>query len=134
MSTVIDKQLYGTGGVSSLNPKAPLVVTEKPHQHRAAADTPCHDCGQLIAKGEPFIVSAIEATKGLKGTNHRYSIHLACYDIVGRVVLIVGKAVTHGFDGRPPLTEMWKTHHKKIGAADPVLASELEGAFGKVKK
>lgn len=134
MTQAIDKELYGKAGVSGLNAKAPLVITEKPFPHRAADDTICHDCGELIAKGEPFIVSAIEATKGMKGTSTRYSIHAGCYDIVGRVVLVLGKQATHSFDGRPSLRDLWKTHHKDIGAADPELAHMLEAAFGKVKK
>lgn len=128
----LDKDLYSRQGVIDKGLKsAPLRVIEQPHTHRAMVDTECHDCGQIIAQGEPFVVSAIECTKGVRGTQYRYSIHMACYDIVGRVVLILGKDATHAFEGRPSLREIWKAHAKAIGDADPELAGMLEGAFGK---
>lgn len=130
----IDKDLYSRQGVIDKGLKSqPLRITERPFQHRATVETDCYDCGQLIAQGEPFIVSALECTKGVRGTQHRYSVHLACYDIVGRVVAILGKDATHAFEGRPSLREMWKAHAKAIGAAVPELAGMLEQAFGKVK-
>lgn len=127
-----DPRLYGKAGLAAgLNPKAPLVISERPHQHRCASETECYDCGQLIAKGEPMIVSALDITQGMKGKAPRYDIHLACYDVVGRVVIALGKDATHSFDGRPNLRELWRTHHVELRRRDADLAKALEGAFGK---
>lgn len=128
----IDKDLYDRRGMIDKGLKSqPLRIVEQPHQHRATVETDCHDCGQLIAQGEPFVVSALDCTKGVRGTGYRYSIHMACYDIVGRVVALLGKEATHTFEGRAPLTELWKLNKAAIRAGDAELADMLEGAFGK---
>jgi len=127
-----DPRLYGTGGVADgLDPRAPLRVTEKPHQHRSASECECYDCGNLIAKGEPIVISALECTQGTKGKTYRYNVHLACYDVVGRVVLALGKDATHSFDGRPNLRDLWAAHHADIRKADKELAAQLEQGLGK---
>lgn len=127
-----DPRLYGKAGVADgLNPKAPLMVTERDHPHRSAAETECHDCGHLIAKGEPMIVSAVDCTQGTKGRSHRYQIHQACYGIVGRVILVLGKDACHSFDGRPSLRELWAKHHEAIRKRDKQLADTLEKGLGK---
>lgn len=127
-----DPRLYGKAGVADgLNPKAPLVITEKPHQHRCASETECYDCGNLIAKGEPMVVSALDITQGMKGKAPRYNIHLACYDVVGRVVIALGKDATHSFEGRPKLGDLWRLHHVELRRRDKALADMLEGVFGK---
>lgn len=127
----LDKNLYGKGGVSGLDPRAPLLVTEKHFVHRASQDIECHDCGNLISKGEPMIVSSLECTQGVRGKTTRYEIHLPCYDVVGQVVAILGKDATHGFDGRPPLTKLWADNHAAIRKADKAVAAQLERGFGK---
>lgn len=127
-----DPKLYGKGGVAAgLNPKAPLTITEKDHRHRAVSECECHDCGNLIAKGEPHVVSAVECTQGMRGKSHRYNVHEACYGIVGRVVLALGKEATHSFEGRPSLLDLWRLHHVEIARRDKELAKTLEAAFGK---
>lgn len=133
MNQSLDKDLYNRGGVVDKDlARSPLRITEKPFPHRMAAeDVTCHDCGQYIAPGEQFMVSALECTKGTKATQYRYSVHLACYDVVGRVVMILGKGATHAFEGRPPLSELWKQHRPAILGADPDLGAMLEMAFGK---
>lgn len=127
----LDKALYDRGGVSGLNPKAPLQITEKSFQHRAQAEVECHDCRRLIAKGEPMMVSSLECTQGTRGKTHRYEIHLACYGVVGQVVAELGKDATHSFEGRPGLHKLWKDHHAAIRRADKKLAAMLEQGFGK---
>lgn len=127
----LDKELYGRGGVSGLNPKAPLVITEKSHVHRAQAEVECHDCGRLIAKGEPMMVSSIECTQGVKGKTSRYEIHLPCYDVVGAVVNVLGKNATHSFEGRPSLAKLWAENAPAIRKADKALGAMLEKGFGK---
>jgi hypothetical protein len=131
MSARFDKDLYGSGGVSGLDPKAPLKTEEKHNTTRALSEVECHDCGQLIAKGEPMIVSSLECTQGTKGRTHRYEIHLACYEVVGEVVNVLGKQACHGFNGRPPLTKLWAEHSATVRKASKTLAKQLEGAFGK---
>jgi hypothetical protein len=127
-----DPRLYGKAGVADgLDPKAPLQVTEKGHPHRCASETECYDCGNLIAKGEAMVVSNIEAVQGLKGKSHRYQIHLACYEVVGQVINLVGKAETHSFEGRPSLVELWRQHHALIRQRDKDLAAKLEKGLGK---
>src|SRR6185312_9538584 len=126
-----DKDLMGRAGAADKSlRKAPLRITEKPHQHRAAEDIECYDCGRYIARGEPFVVSALECTKGTKGVAHRYDVHIACYDIVGRVVIILGKDATHSFEGRPSLRDLWAKNKKAIREGDQELAEMLEEAFG----
>lgn len=132
MAVRTDPRLYGKAGVADgLNPKAPLQISERDHRHRSASEVECYDCGHLIAKGEPMVVSAVEATQGMKGKSHRYNIHLACYDVVGRVVMVLGKDATHSFEGRPSLLDLWRLHHVEIRRRDGELAKLLEGAFGK---
>lgn len=127
-----DPRLYGKAGVADgLSAKTPLTITEKDHPHRCAGDTECHDCGNLIAKGEPMIVSAVDCTQGTKGKSHRYQIHQACYGIVGRVVMLLGKNATHSFEGRPSLRELWKQNHEVIRQRDKNLADTLEKGLGK---
>lgn len=125
-----DPKLYGNAGVSGLNPKAPLTITEKDHRHKSVTECECHDCGNLIAKGEPMVVSAVECTQGVRGKSHRYNIHIPCYDVVGRVVIALGKDATHGFDGRPGLRELWAKHHEELRRRDKALADQLAAAFG----
>lgn len=126
-----EKVLYGRAGkADGLNPKKPLEVQEKQRTDRAQTEGPCHDCGHLIAKGEVHVVSSVECTEGMKGTTHRYSIHEACYPVVGQVVAVLGKEATHTFAGRPPLTELWKQHHQAIRRQDVALATMLQQAFG----
>lgn len=120
----------GSGMTDGLNPNGPLQISEKPHQHRAVADTPCHDCGNIISKGEAMVVSALECTQGMNGRSYRYNIHQNCYPVVGRLIMAVGKDKTHGFEGRKPLTDLWDEHRDTIRARDPELAKTLEGAFG----
>ena len=127
----LDKHLYSKAGVSGLDPKTPLKIEEKHHAHRSASDCECHDCGRLLVKGEPMVVSSIECTQGVKGRTHRYEVHLACYDVVGEVVNALGKDATHTWEGRPPLSQLWAEHHKAIRKADKALAAKLEAGFGK---
>lgn len=133
-----DKDFYkktgeriGSGVADGLDKNKPLTVTEKAYQHRATMEMDCHDCGNLISKGEPYQQSNVTAEQGFNAKSHRYECHLACYDVVGRVVMILGKEKTHSFDGRPSLRQMWADHHAEINAADDGLGAMLQGAFGK---
>lgn len=126
-----DPAMSKGGYAPGLDPKGKLVVTEKHFPHRAATEIECYDCGNLIAYGEPFNVSNIECVKGMQAKSHRLSVHLACYDVVGRAIAALGMAATHTFEGRPSLADLWKEHHADIQKKDKALAAMLEAGLGK---
>lgn len=130
-----DKTLYGGKGLVAKELKnAPMVINEKVFPHRCAAQTDCYDCGQPINRGETMMVSAVEITKGMQGTSPRYNLHEACYEVVGRVISIIGKAQTHTMKGRATLQGIWNENAEAIRSADAELADMIQGVFGKPKK
>lgn len=132
MAAKADPRLYGNAGVADgLDPKLPLQITEKDHRYRNASACECHDCGFEIAKGEAMVVSAIQCLRGVHGKSHRYNIHEACYAIVGRVVMLLGKEATHTFEGRPSLRDLWKQHHVTIKKGSKELYEMLLKGLGK---